>query len=249
MTGVAIVTGGARGIGAAIAERLATDGCDVAVVDLSESACAETLRAVQARGRKALAVVADVAEEAAVEAAVERVARELGPPRVLVNNAGVLRGGLMYQLSLEDWSTVIAVNLTSVFLMSRAVQRHMQQLGGGRIVNLSSIAALGTSGQADYSAAKAGVIGLSKTMAIELGRFGITVNVVAPGFVDTQMNRDLAAGAGVPFDQLAQKMLEDIVVGRIGTVDDIAHAVAHFADDRSGFVTGQVLYVAGAPRS
>ena len=245
---VAIVTGAARGIGAAIAVRLAADGLDVAVLDLEEAACAATVSAVTSHGRRALAVAADVSDEQSAGAAVQRVADELGPPVVLVNNAGVLRNGLMFKMSVADWDTVLDVNLRAAFLMSREVQRHMTPARWGRIVNLSSIAALGTVGQANYAAAKAGLIGLTKTMALELGPYGITANVVAPGFTVTEMTRSMAERAGRTLADVERDMLRDIPVGRSGRPEDIAHAVAFFADERSGFITGQVLFAAGGPR-
>ena len=245
---VAIVTGAARGIGAAIALRLAEDGCDVAVVDLDAAACAQTVAGVEAQGRRGLAVGADVADEAAVTAAIAQVVGGLGAPGVLVNNAGVLRDRTLFKMTLAEWTTVIEVNLQSVFLMSRAVAPHMRAAGWGRIVNLSSVAALGAYGEANYSAAKAGVQGLTRTLALELGRFGITVNAVAPGFVVTDMTREVAKRVGVTFEDMVAEQSAALAVGRPGEPEDIANAVAFFADPRSSFVTGQVLYVAGAPR-
>lgn len=247
MTRVALVTGAARGIGASVALRLAQDGLDVAVLDLDESACADTVRAVEQTGRRGFAVGADVSDESAVKSAVAKVAAELGRPTVLVNNAGMLRTERFHRLDLATWHQILDVNLTGVFLMSRAVHNHMTEAGWGRIVNLSSIGALGHQGQASYSAAKAGVQGLTKTLALELGRFGITVNAVAPGFTVTAMTESIAERVGVPFEQMQSEMASSIPVGRSGTPQDVAHAVAFFADERSSFISGQVLYVAGGP--
>ena len=245
---IAIVTGGARGIGAAIATRLATDGYDIAVIDLVADTCSETVKSVEALGRRALAVAADVSNEQTVRDAVAAVVEGLGAPTVLVNNAGVIRDRTLAKMSLDDWNIVIDVNLRSVFLMSREVQGHMRAAGWGRIVSLSSIAALGVVGEANYAAAKAGIQGLTKTMALELGRFGITANAVAPGFVVTDMTREVAVRMGVPFQQVIDEMMKTIHVGRPGAPDDIANAVSFFVDPRSSFVTGQILYVAGSPR-
>lgn len=245
---IAVVTGAARGIGAAIAVRLAEDGHDLALIDLSDEACAETCAAVTRAGGRALAFSANVAEEREVEAAVRHVVEQLGTPFVLVNNAGILRDRTLTRMSVDDWSAVIDVNLKSVFLTSRACFPLMKNAGGGRIVNLASTAALGTFGEANYSAAKAGVIGLTKTLALEGGRHGITANVVAPGFVVTEMTRDVAARSNIDFDELVAQMTSETAVGRVGEPADIAHAVSCFADARAGYVTGQVIFVAGGPR-
>lgn len=245
---IAIVTGAARGIGAAISLRLAQDGHDVAVIDLKREACADTVAAVEATGQRSIAIAADVSDEAAVRRGVAEIADALGAPTVLVNNAGVLRDRTLAKLTLDDWETVINVNLRSVFLMCREAQGYMREARWGRIVNLSSIAALGAFGEANYAAAKAGIQGFTKTIAIELGRYGVTANVVAPGFVVTDMTREVAARMNVPIEEMTAEMMQAIHVGRAGEPEDIANAVAFFADARSGFVTGQVLYVAGAPR-
>lgn len=245
---IALVTGAARGIGASIALRLAQDGFDVAVLDLDEAACAQTISAIVAIGRRAYAVAADVGDEAQAKEAVARVAAELGPPTVLVNNAGILRDRMLAKMTVEDWDIVMSVNLRGAFLMSREVQPYMRGAGWGRIVSLSSTAALGALGEANYAAAKAGIQGLTKSLAIELGRHGITANAVAPGFVETAMTAAVAARIGMSFDTMKEQALADIVVGRVGQPEDIANAVSFFIDERAGFVTGQILYVAGAPR-
>jgi 3-oxoacyl-[acyl-carrier protein] reductase len=246
---VAVVTGGARGIGAAIAARLAADGLAVAVLDLDEAACASTVTKITDAGGRALAVGADVSSAPAVAAAVERIATELGPPVVLVNNAGVIRDNLLLKMTDDDWETVMAVHLRGAFLMSRACQAHMVEQRWGRIVNLSSTSALGNRGQSNYSAAKAGLQGLAKTLAIELGPFGVTANAVAPGFIETDMTAATAARVGVDFDTFKKMAAEQIPVRRVGQPEDIAHTISFLASEGAGFVSGQVIYVAGGPRN
>src|SRR5699024_3729529 len=179
---IAIVTGAGRGIGAAVAQRLASDGFGVALADVDDAACRDGAETIRATGGKAIGIRTDVGENDQVESTIERVAEELGPPTTLVNNAGVIRDNLLFKMTEDDWDTVLDVHLRGAFLMSRAVQRHMTEQGWGRIVNLSSIGALGNRGQANYSAAKAGMQGFTKTLALELGRFGVTANAIAPGF-------------------------------------------------------------------
>jgi 3-oxoacyl-[acyl-carrier protein] reductase len=246
---VAVVTGAARGIGAATARRLATDGAAVAVVDLDAGSCRATVEAITAAGGSAIAVGADVSHDDQVEAAVDRVAAELGPPAVLVNNAGVLRDNLLFKMSEDDWDTVLSVHLRGAFLMSRAVQKHMVDQRYGRIVNLSSSSALGNRGQANYSAAKAGMQGFTKTLAIELGQFGITANAVAPGFIATDMTAATAARLGMKFEDFQATVASRVPVGRIGEVDDVAHTISFLASEGAGYVSGQVIYVAGGPLS
>ncbi len=247
-TRTAIVTGAARGIGAAVAKRLAEDGFAVAVLDIKEAACAATVDAITADGGKALAVGGDVSDEASVAAAVERVAGELGAPTVLVNNAGIIRDNMLFKMSVDDWDAVMGVHLRGAFLMSRAAQKFMTEATWGRIINLSSASALGNRGQANYSAAKAGLQGFTKTLAIELGKFGVTVNAIAPGFIQTEMTKATAERMGVPFEDFIAFRAKDIPVQRVGQPEDIAATASFLVREEAGFVSGQVIYVAGGPR-
>ena len=244
----AIVTGAARGIGAAVALRLAADGFAVAVLDLEEAACAATVDAIGAAGGRALAVGVDVSDEASVAAAVSRVAGELGAPTVLVNNAGITRDNMLFKMTTDDWDSVMDVHLRGSFLMSRAVQAYMVAATWGRVVNLSSVSALGNRGQANYSAAKAGLQGFTKTLAIELGRYNVTANAIAPGFIETEMTARTAERLGVPFEDFKTMAASAIPVGRVGQPDDIAAVASFFCREDAGFVSGQVVYVAGGPR-
>ncbi|SDI77410.1 3-oxoacyl-[acyl-carrier protein] reductase [Actinokineospora alba] len=244
----AIVTGAARGIGAAVAKRLARDGFAVAVIDLNEASCADTVAAIEAEGGKALAVGADVSDSAQVEAAVTKVAEELGAPTVLVNNAGILRDNLIFKMTDDDWDLVMNVHLRGSFLMTRAVQKHQTEQKYGRIVNLSSTSALGNRGQANYATAKAGLQGFTKTLAIELGKFGVTANAIAPGFIETEMTAATAERMGVSFEDFKKGAASMIPVGRIGNPDDIAATASFLCSEEAGFVSGQVIYVAGGPK-
>jgi 3-oxoacyl-[acyl-carrier protein] reductase len=245
----AIVTGAARGIGAAVARRLAEDGFAVAVIDLDESACKGVVDEIAAAGGRALAVGADVSDEAAVDAAVTRVADELGAPTVLVNNAGIIRDNMLFKMSTDDWDSVMNVHLRGSFLMTRAVQKHMTEARWGRVVNLSSTSALGNRGQANYATAKAGLQGFTKTLAIELGKFGVTANAIAPGFIETDMTAATAARVGMDFEEFKAAAAAQIPVARTGRPEDIAHTVSFFASEGASFVSGQVIYVAGGPRA
>ncbi|HYJ76568.1 MAG TPA: 3-oxoacyl-ACP reductase FabG [Kineosporiaceae bacterium] len=245
---VAVVTGAARGIGAAVAARLAKDGFAVAVLDLDESACAGTVETITGAGGRALAVGVDVSDAEAVAAAVQRVVDELGAPSVLVNNAGIIRDNLIFKMSDDDWDAVIAVHLRGSFLMTRACQGFMTKAGWGRIVNLSSTSALGNRGQVNYAAAKAGLQGFTKTLAIELGRFGVTANAVAPGFIVTDMTAATAARIGMDFEQFQKAAAAEIPVQRVGRPEDIAATVSFLVSEEAGFVSGQVIYVAGGPK-
>ena len=245
----AIVTGAARGIGASVVRRLCRDGIAVAVLDLDEGACQAVVDELRSAGGTAQGFAADVSDEASVEAAVAAISGSMGPPLILVNNAGILRDNLLFKMTVDDWDAVMGVHLRGAFLMSRAAQRHMIEAGWGRIVNLSSTSALGNRGQANYAAAKAGMQGFTKTLAIELGRYGVTVNAIAPGFIESEMTIGTAARIGVPFEDLKAAMVKEIPVGRAGTPDDVSAAVAYFVRDDAAFVSGQVLYVAGGPRA
>jgi 3-oxoacyl-[acyl-carrier protein] reductase len=244
---VAIVTGGARGIGAGTARRLAADGFAVAVLDLKEGDSQGTVDAITSAGGRALAVGADVSDADQVKAAVDKAATELGPPVVLINNAGVIRDNMLFKMSDDDWDTVIGIHLRGSFLMSRACQKYMVDAKWGRIVNLSSSSALGNRGQVNYSAAKAGLQGFTKTLAIELGQFGVTANAVAPGFIATDMTAATAARIGIGFEEFQKAAATQIPVRRVGTPDDVAHVISFLVSDGAGFVSGQVIYVAGGP--
>ena len=244
---IAIVTGAARGIGAGTAVRLAADGMAVAVLDLNEDDCAVTVKEIQNAGGRALAVGADVSQTDEVNAAVDRVAVELGEPTVLVNNAGITRDALLFKMTDEDWDAVINVNLRGAFLMTRAAQKYMTEQKWGRIVNISSSSALGNRGQANYSATKAGLEGFTKTLAKELGKFGITANAVAPHFIATDMTAAMADKLKMSFEDLVETYKKQIAVGRVGEPADVAHAVSFLVSENASFISGQVLYVAGGP--
>jgi len=244
---VAIVTGAARGIGAAVARRLAGDGMAVAVLDLKEADGSGTVEAITAAGGRAIAVGADVSQADQVAAGVEKTATELGPPVVLVNNAGVIRDNLLFKMTDDEWDTVMGVHLRGAFLMSRATQKYMVEQRFGRIINLSSSSALGNRGQANYSTAKAGLQGLTKTLAIELGQFGVTANAIAPGFIVTDMTAATAARIGMDFGEFQKAAAAQIPVRRVGQPADIANVASFLVSDEAGFVSGQVIYVAGGP--
>jgi 3-oxoacyl-[acyl-carrier protein] reductase len=245
----AIVTGGGRGIGAAIALRLAKDGNKVGVIDLREADTRDTVEAIRTAGGEAVGVGADVADAGAVDAAVKQIAESLGAPTILINNAGILRDNLIFKMTNDDWDAVIGVHLRGAFLMTRAVQSYQVAAKWGRIVSLSSTSALGNRGQANYAAAKAGIQGFTKTLAIELGRYNVTANAIAPGFIATDMLRQTAERIGVPFEAFMTEAAKDIPVGRWGQPEDIAAAAAFFVSDEASFVSGQVLYVAGGPKA
>lgn len=245
----AIVTGAARGIGAAIALRLAADGYQVAVLDLDESTAATTVGKIVDAGGKALAVGVDVSDEASSQAAVQRVADELGAPTILVNNAGITRDNMLFKMPVHDWDSVLGVHLRGAFLMVKAAQKHMTEQKFGRIVNMSSLSALGNRGQSNYAAAKAGLQGFTKTVAIELGKFGVTTNAIAPGFIETEMTAATAERMGIPFEDFKAGAAAQIPVGRVGQPEDVAHLVSFFVSEGAGFVNGQIVYLSGGPNN
>jgi 3-oxoacyl-[acyl-carrier protein] reductase len=246
---VAFVTGSARGIGAATAKRLAADGAKVAVVDLEEAACKDTVEAIGSVGGTAIPIGCDVTKPDQVEAAVARTVEELGWLDVLVNNAGLIRDNLLFKMSDDDWGLVIDTHLRGSFNCARQAQRHMVERRWGRIVNLSSTSALGNRGQTNYSTAKAGLQGMTKTLAIELGPFNINVNAVAPGFIETDMTRTTAARVGIDFENFKQAAATQIPLRRTGRPEEVAGVISFLCGEDASYVSGQVIYVAGGPRA
>jgi len=237
---VAIVTGAARGIGAATARRLAAEGASVVIADINGEGAAATAAALQADGLKAHAVAGDITMAADVDRLVAETLERFGGVHILVNNAGFPRDGRLTKLTETDWDLVVDVILKGAFLASKAVMPHMIEQRWGRIVNISSRAHLGNPGQANYSAAKAGIIGLTRALSLEEGRYEITVNAVAPGFVETEMVRELPH-----YDQIKERVVRGTPIPRVGRPEDIADAVAFLASERAGFISGETLHVTG----
>ncbi|MGA3677758.1 SDR family NAD(P)-dependent oxidoreductase [Lysinibacillus agricola] len=246
---VAIITGGSRGIGYAIAEKLAKEGAKIALFDIEEQSLEVGANELRESGYQVMTRVTNIVEVDQVENAVKAVANQFGKVDILVNNAGIIRDNYLFKMTDEDWQFVMDVHLKGSFNCSRAAQKYMVENKYGRIVNISSTSALGNPGQANYSAAKAGLQGFTKTLALELGRYGITANSVAPGFIETDMTRATAERIGVPFEEFMKAAISQIPVGFGGKPADIANAVAFFCDEASGFVNGQVIYVAGGPQA
>ncbi|MGE9808938.1 SDR family NAD(P)-dependent oxidoreductase [Janibacter sp. G1551] len=243
---VAVITGAARGIGFGTATRFAEEGASVAIVDLDESTAAEAAAKLPlTEGAKAVGVGANVSDDASVDAAIERVVTERGGIHVLVNNAGITRDNLLFKMTEDDWDLVMGVHLKGAFLMTKAAQKHFVEQKYGKVVNISSISALGNRGQANYSAAKIGVQGFTPTLGIELGPFGINVNAVAPGFIVTEMTEATALRLRLKPDEFFRLNAEANPVRRIGLPDDIAAAVTFLSADESSYITGQTIYVDG----
>ncbi|MCB5293463.1 3-oxoacyl-ACP reductase FabG [Arthrobacter sp. SO3] len=251
---VAAVTGGAQGIGAATALKLATGGATVVILDLNEDGAKETAQRISdhphvlAAGGKAVAAACDVTDEAAVDLVFDEIHREFGRLDILVNNAGITRDNLFFKMDRSDWDSVLTTNLTSAYLCSRAAQRYMVPAKYGKIVSLSSRSALGNRGQANYAAAKAGIQGLTATLAIELGQFNITVNAVAPGYIATSMTAATAERVGSSPAEHQEAVAARTPLGRVGQPEEVAAAVAFFASDDSSYVSGQTLYINGGAR-
>jgi 3-oxoacyl-[acyl-carrier protein] reductase len=243
---VAVITGAARGIGFGVATRFAEEGASVAIVDLDESAASQAAANLPGTsGVKHVGIGANVGDSASAEAAIERVVTDLGGIHILMNNAGVTRDNLLFKMSEDDWDTVMTVHLKGSFLMSKAAQKHFVAQKYGKIINVSSTSALGNRGQANYSAAKMGLQGFTRTLGIELGPFGINVNAIAPGFIATEMTDATAARVGMSVEDFRKAAADHNPVRRVGFPEDIAAAAAFLASDESSYITGQTLYVDG----
>lgn len=246
----ALVTGGAGGIGTAIANAMAERGADIALCDLDLTRAEDAVSAITDRyGVKAVAYECDVSNSAAVEAMFGRAADAFGTVHILVNNAGVTRDNLIHKMTDDEWDTVIGVHLRGAFLCTRAAQRLMVPQRLGKIVNISSTAALGNRGQTNYSTAKAGLQGFTRTLALELGQFNINVNCIAPGFVDTEMTRATARRQGIDPEEYKAMRSKNIAIRRVGHPEDIAALAVFLCSDEAGFVNGQVIYASGGPET
>jgi len=240
----ALVTGGAKGIGAATATLLARDGATVVVADFDEAAAQETAAAIGGH-----AVRCDVTKREDVEKAVAAAVSNGGSLDLLVTCAGIIRDNMLFKMSDEDWDAVIDTHLKGTFFAVRAAQQHMVEQKSGKMVLISSTSALGNRGQTNYATAKAGLQGMTKTLAIELGPFNINVNCVAPGFIATAMTQQTADRMGVPFEQFMEAVSAQVPLRRVGQPEDVAGTIAYLCSEEASYVSGQVIYVAGGPRN
>jgi 3-oxoacyl-[acyl-carrier protein] reductase len=246
---VAVITGAARGIGFGTAQRFAAEGASIAILDLDEGAAQEAAARLEMVGdAKAIGIGCDVASSAAAESAVQRVVDELGGIHVLVNNAGITRDNLLFKMTEDDWDLVMNVHLKGAFNMTKAAQSRFVEQKYGKILNLSSVSALGNRGQANYSAAKMGIQGFTRTLGIELGPFGINANAIAPGFIATEMTDATAARLKMGVEEFRQLNAEANPVRRVGFPEDIAAAAAFLCSDEASYITGQTLYVDGGAK-
>jgi 3-oxoacyl-[acyl-carrier protein] reductase len=245
---VALVTGGGRGIGEATCRLLARLGAAVAVVDRDQEPARAVAAAIEEAGGRAIALECDVADRAQVEVVVQRTVEVFGRLDILVACAGITRDNLLFKMTDDDWDAVMATHLRGSFLVARSAQAHMVAQKYGKMVFISSTSALGNRGQANYAAAKAGLQGFTRTLAIELGPFNINVNAVAPGLIETRMTRATAERIGKPWDEYAAQRAADIPLRRVGQPEDVANVIAFLVSDAAGYISGQTIYVAGGPR-
>ncbi len=246
---IAVVTGAGRGIGAAEAIKMAQEGAKIAVLDLSAEAGQDTVHAVNDVGSEAIAVACDVSSSKQVGAAFEEVFNHFGRIDILVNNAGLLRDNLLFKMSEDDWDKVLDVHLKGSFLCTQAAQKYMIEQEYGKILMTSSIVALGNKGQVNYSAAKAGLQAMARTLSLELGRFNITVNAIAPGWIETEMTKEAAERVGMSMEDMKERFAKNIPLKRFGRPEDIANVVAFLVSDEASYISGETIYVAGGPAS
>ncbi|WP_338449876.1 3-oxoacyl-ACP reductase FabG [Niallia oryzisoli] len=242
---VAVVTGSGKGIGAAVAKRLAEEGAKIAVIDLKEDYGANTVDYIKSKGGEALAVACDVSKASQIEEAVNKINQHYGQIDILINVAGVTRDKLIFQMEEEDWDLVLDTHLKGSFLMIKAVQKFMVKQNYGKIVNTSSLGSVGKRGQANYSSAKAALKALTRTAAIELGRYGINVNCVAPGFIETDMTRATIERMGKDFEEVKKGASKMIPLGRVGQPEDVANVVAFLVSEQANYISGEVINISG----